>query len=240
MGEQAACWRRVFGKFCLYHPHPDADICLWRCRPLPVKLRRARSSDPGAGRLAPRVAQPRRSGAQGVIFGVPRRRARGTPALPLPGRGGGPFPGREPLGGAGDIFLGLAMLVRWHFWGGGCLGSKVSVPGARAQSRGRRWRARSAPGARGRTGPTFSRSLPAAVPRCRKRRRVLTCALILPAARRRGEIRRGPRAALARTHAAGGPGSGVPSGGDEPPPLLSQPAPLQTLLPGPLPSPPVQ
>lgn len=179
------------------------------------------------------MAQPRRTGAQRVIFGVPRPRARGPPALPLPGPGAGPFPGREPLGvgGGGRHRRGVRDLGRWHFCGGGCLGSKVAVPGARAQSRGRRCRARSAPGARGRAGPTFF-----SFAACRRSAMSKTQASADLRAHSFGGraapgIRRGPRAALAPTHAARGPGSGVPSGGDEPPPLLSQPAPLQTLLP---------
>lgn len=197
MGEQAACRRRVFGKFCLSHPHPDADIWLWRCRPLPVKLRRAAGAILGAqsaGRRAPRVAQPRRTGAQRVIFGVPRPRARGPPALPLPGPGAGPFPGREPLGvgGAGDIAAGFAI------WGGGTfaegaawvLRSQCRAPAPRAAV-GAAGRAAHL-GLGGELDRLFSRSPPAAVPRCRKRRRVPTCALILSAAGLRRGSAEGP------------------------------------------------
>lgn len=136
---------------------------------------------------------------------------REEPALTHPGPSGRPFRGGSRWGGAGDISVGLAML------GGGTCGEVAAqVPQFQCwapldRSRRRRWRERSAPGARGRTGPTFPSSppaLPAAAPRCRKRRRVLTCALIPSATGPRRGICRGPREALAPTLAAGGPGTG--------------------------------
>lgn len=101
-----------------------------------------------------------------------------------------------------------------------------------ARSRRLGWRERGSPGARGRTGPTFSSSLPAlpaAARRCRKHRRVLTCALILSAPGPRRGVSRGPGQALAPTLAATGPGAGVRPGAVEPQ-SPSPPAPLQTLL----------
>lgn len=84
-------------------------------------------------------------------------------ARPVPSRPrGGSFPGRESLDGAGDLSVGLAVLGGR----GGTFGEEAApvprfqkrAPLARCHPRCRR--ERSAPGARGRTGPTFPRSPP--------------------------------------------------------------------------------
>lgn len=196
MGEQAACRRRVFGKFCLSHPHPDADIWLWRCRPLPVKLRRAAGAIPGAQSRQAGPAggtAPQDWGSEGHLRG-PSSQGPGTarlaPSRPrcrtLPGEGaaGG--------GGAGDIAAGFAI------WGGGTFAEGAAWV---LRSQRRAPAPRAAVGAAGRAAHLglggeldrlFSRSPPAAVPRCRKRRRVPTCALILSAAGLRRGSAEGP------------------------------------------------
>lgn len=112
------------------------------------------------------------------------------PPCPIRAPARGPSPGGSRWGGASHVFVGWAMgtFEEGAAW---VLRFQRRAPLARRR-RLLRCRERNAPGARGRTGPTFPSSLSAAVRRCRKRRRVLTCALILSATRLRGEIHRGP------------------------------------------------
>lgn len=187
--------------------------------PLPVKLRPAPSRQPGAilrprsrgatsGGAASLVAHihPLRSRPRRGVCGVPHSRALGAPSRPHPGRGGGPFPGGSHWGGTlrHPRRVGDARGWGWAgiFWEEAAWVPQFKCRVPLACSRRRRWRERGSPGTRGRTGPTFSSSLPAppaAARGCRKRRRVLTCALLLSAPRPRWGANRGPLKALAPT-----------------------------------------
>lgn len=208
-----ACGWLALGEF-FQHLHPDADICVCRRHPFPVRLRRAVLP---TGRV-PLSSEPARHGAacqwHSPKAGAREGHLRGAWALRAPAQHHTGHWERVFFfcgGGVGETARECPATAL-KGWGcpGGTLGSAVArVPDSSA---GRHSPA-TAVGAEGiaarlglggeldRLFLVLLAALTAAAPRCRKRRRVLTCALIL----QRWGIGRGPCVALTSTVAARGP-----------------------------------